>query len=192
MNEAKTRSQIFTIPNILSMIRILLIPVIVYLYCVEKRYGAAVLILLLSGLTDVVDGFIARHFHMVSDVGKVLDPIADKLTQLATLVCLATKFPQMNLLFFALAIKELILGVMGLVAIKRTHDVHGANWHGKVSTCLLYLTMALHIFWVEITAPISYGLVGACLCMMLVSFVLYFHRHLLQLRETKKTMHKID
>lgn len=185
MNETRMKSQIFTIPNILSMIRILLIPMIVYLYCFEKRYGAAVLILLLSGLTDVVDGFIARHFHMISDLGKILDPIADKLTQLATLVCLATRFSLMKLLFTVLALKELMLGILGLIAVKKTGDVHGANWHGKLTTCLLYLTMALHIFWTDIPAPVSVVLVGASLAVMLLSFVLYFRRHLRQLSQGK-------
>lgn len=185
MNESRIRSQIFTIPNILSVVRILLIPVIVYLYCFEKRYGAAVLVLLLSGLTDIVDGFIARHFHMISDLGKILDPIADKLTQLATLVCLATRFSLMKLLFSVLAIKELTLGILGLVAVKRTGAVHGANWHGKLTTCLLYLTMALHIFWTDIPAPVSVSLVGASLVAMLLSFVLYFRRHVRQLSEGK-------
>lgn len=185
MNETKMRSQVFTIPNILSMIRILLIPVIVYLYCFEKRYGAAVLILLLSGLTDVVDGFVARHFHMISDLGKILDPVADKLTQLATLVCLATRFSLMKLLFAALALKELTLGILGLVVVKKTKDVRGANWHGKLTTCLLYLTMALHIFWTDIPSSVSAALVGASLAVMLLSFVLYFRRHLRQLSENR-------
>ena len=185
MNKVKARTQVFTIPNILSMVRILLIPVIVYLYCFEKQYGAAVLILLLSGLTDVVDGFIARHFHMVSDLGKILDPIADKLTQLATLVCLATRFSLMKLLFSVLALKELTLGILGLIAVKRTGDVRGANWHGKLTTCLLYLTMALHILWTDIPTPVSVALVGARLAVMLLSFVLYFRRHVRQLAEGK-------
>ena len=185
MNETKMRSQVFTIPNILSMIRILLIPVIVYLYCFEKRYGAAVLILLLSGLTDVVDGFVARHFHMISDLGKILDPVADKLTHLATLVCLATRFSLMQLLFAALALKELTLGILGLVVVKKTKDVRGANWHGKLTTCLLYLTMALHIFWTDIPSSVSAALVGASLAVMLLSFVLYFRRHLRQLSENR-------
>lgn len=84
--------QILTIPNLLSVFRILLIPLIVWLYCGKQDYLLAAWVLLLSGVTDIADGFIARHFHMVSDLGKVLDPIADKLTQTVALVCLLTRF----------------------------------------------------------------------------------------------------
>ncbi len=84
--------QILTIPNLLSVFRILLIPLIVWLYCGKQDYLLAAWVLLLSGVTDIADGFIARRFRMVSDLGKVLDPIADKLTQTAALVCLLTRF----------------------------------------------------------------------------------------------------
>ena len=84
--------QMLTIPNLLSVFRILLIPLIVWLYCGKQDYLLAAWVLLLSGVTDIADGFIARRFRMVSDLGKVLDPIADKLTQTAALVCLLTRF----------------------------------------------------------------------------------------------------
>ena len=87
--------RIFTIPNMLSFFRICLIPVIVWLYLVKKNYTWTVCILILSGVTDMVDGFIARRFNMISNLGKVLDPIADKLTQTVMLVCLFTRFPMM-------------------------------------------------------------------------------------------------
>ena len=78
----KDTHRILTIPNILSVMRIVMIPFIVLSYCDGKIYLSAILIVL-SGITDVVDGFIARHFHMESAVGKALDPIADKLTMAA-------------------------------------------------------------------------------------------------------------
>ena len=78
---SKYEKKIVTIPNILSFFRICLLPVIVWLYGVENNYVWAGYILILSGVTDMADGYIARHFHMISNLGKILDPIADKLTQ---------------------------------------------------------------------------------------------------------------
>ena len=96
-NTNSTQKKIVTIPNILSFFRLCLIPVIIWLYIGEKNYLWAGIVLILSGATDLADGFIARHFHMISDLGKVLDPVADKLTQAAMLFCLCTRFPLMIL-----------------------------------------------------------------------------------------------
>ena len=87
-----TKEDIFTIPNILSFLRILMIPGIVVLYCVYQEYAWATALIVLSGITDVVDGRIARTFNMVSDFGKMLDPVADKLTQAAVVVCLVIRY----------------------------------------------------------------------------------------------------
>lgn len=99
-------SRILTIPNLLSFFRLCLILLIIWLYCVEENYSWAGYTLILSGITDIVDGFIARRFHMTSDLGKVLDPVADKLTQAAMLVCLLVRFPFMIVPLVLLLIKE--------------------------------------------------------------------------------------
>ena len=94
-NAGSSQNKILTIPNLLSLFRLCLIPVFMWLYCVEKNYLWTGIILIISGLTDTVDGFVARHFNMISDLGKILDPVADKLTQAAMLFCLLTRFPLM-------------------------------------------------------------------------------------------------
>ena len=81
-------NRIITVPNLLSFFRFCLIPVIIWSYCVKKNPLLAGEILLLSGLTDLADGYIARRFHRISNLGKILDPVADKLTQAAMLICL--------------------------------------------------------------------------------------------------------
>ena len=185
MNEHTTpemENRIITIPNILSVCRILMIPVFIWAYCFRKEYLLAFLILCLSGTTDLVDGFIARTFHMVSNLGKALDPIADKLTQGAVLLCLGIRFPQMFLLAGRLAAKEITTGLMSLSAIHKTKEVKSADWHGKITTCLLYFTMLLHIFWIDITQVASVLLTVLCVIMMAVSFVMYFRRNVTLLR----------
>ncbi|MEE1164601.1 MAG: CDP-alcohol phosphatidyltransferase family protein, partial [Lachnospiraceae bacterium] len=90
--EEKYKHKIITIPNVLSFLRLLLIPVIVWLYIVKKDPIWTMAILALSGITDIVDGIIARKCNMISDFGKAFDPVADKLTQIAMLFCLVSRF----------------------------------------------------------------------------------------------------
>lgn len=192
--EAKTEpgitNKIFTVPNILTMLRLLLIPVFVWLYCFRKNYTASIICLLFSGATDIADGYIARHFQMVSDLGKALDPIADKLTQGVTLICLGTRFQPMLFLGIALLVKETIAGIHSLYAVKKTNQVKGADWHGKVLTCLLYVTMVLHILWINIPSGITVSLVVLCLSMMMISFILYLRRNIEQIRESRHNSHR--
>lgn len=181
-----TQNKILTIPNMLSFFRLCLIPVIMWLYCVEDNYLWAGIILIVSGITDTVDGFVARHFHMTSDLGKVLDPVADKLTQAAMLFCLLTRFPLMIVPLGIMVLKEFFMGVTGLMVIQKTGKVFGADWHGKVTTWLLYAMMILHVFWYNIPAALSRVLIAACVVMMLISLVLYGRHNLKALREDRK------
>ena len=173
VNAPKARTKVFTFPNILSFFRLCLIPAIVWSYCVEQNYLLAGSVLIVSGLTDIVDGFIARKFNMVSDLGKILDPIADKLTQAAMLLCLLLRFPLLWILLVLVLVKEIFMCITGLMVIKKTGSVYGAKWHGKVATCLLYATMILHVFWNEITPVVSIVSTLACAVMIVISFILY-------------------
>ncbi len=168
----KKQKQIFTIPNLLSFFRIGLIPVIVWLYW-SRQHILAGFVLILSGLTDMVDGFVARKYHMISDLGKMLDPIADKLTQAAILLCLLMRFPLMAVPFGLLAVKELFMGITGLMVIRIVGAVPGAAWHGKLATAILYATMILHIFWPQLPHQMSVSTIAACTVMIGVSFLLY-------------------
>ena len=124
---------------------------------------------------------------MVSNLGKALDPIADKVTQGAVLLCLGIRFPQMFFLAVLLAAKEITTGLMSLSAIRRTKEVKSADWHGKITTCLLYFTMLLHILWSDITQTASILLTALCIVMMVISFVMYFHRNITLLRSGEST-----
>lgn len=175
-----------TIPNILSFFRICLIPVFIWFYCVEEEYMWTGIILILSGITDMADGFIARHFHMTSDLGKILDPIADKLTQATMLFCLIIRFNLMLVPLALLVLKEIFVGGTGLLVIKKTGKVHGAKWHGKVATVLLDAMMVMHVFWYDIPANVSNASIVCCIIMMIVSFVLYVMRNLNALKKAEK------
>lgn len=135
-----------SIPNILSYIRILLIPVFAYCYLTANTdgdYYFAAVILLFSGLTDMADGMIARKFGMITYLGKILDPLADKLTQATVAVCLAIRVKWMPVLLCIFLIKELTTACGGF---KLMHDgirLVGAKWFGKLSTAVFYIVMIL-------------------------------------------------
>ncbi len=139
--------KLFTIPNILSVIRILLIPVIVAVYFSEMDNSAAwaIALVLLSGLTDVVDGFIARHFNMISDIGKILDPIADKLTQFTVIICISLKHPLLIPVAVIIFIKEILMLIGAVIFVRRGNETPYARWWGKMTTVILYITMTLFI-----------------------------------------------
>lgn len=178
-------NKILTVPNILSIVRLLLIPVIVWLYSFENEYKMAALVLLVSGLTDTIDGFIARRFSMISNLGKILDPVADKLTQGVVMLCLAHRFPLMWIAIILFIVKELSNAVTHLVAMKKTGKVYGADWHGKITTVLLYAMMFLHIVWTNIPVIASNTCIVICIGMMVLSMILYINRNGKRIRNYK-------
>ena len=135
------------IPNILTFVRICIIPFFVHAIFTGKSELAAVL-LVLSGVTDVLDGFLARRFTLVTKWGSVFDPIADKLTQLTASFCIAYKgFRPMWFVFAFLLIKELVFAFGGIRLYRRDETVVMAKWYGKAATVVLYCTfLALILF----------------------------------------------
>ena len=180
------KGKILTIPNLLSALRILLIPAFMWSYLKLEDNTATVILLALSGLTDALDGFIARRFSMVSDFGKALDPLADKLTQLAMLCCLVIRFPRMIWLIAVLCVKEIFVASTQLAVIHKNEVVLGADWHGKVTTILLYAVMILHLLWLDLPESLSWALVLLCIGMLLLSGVLYGIRNIRAVRNGKK------
>ena len=170
--------KIITIPNALSVVRLCLIPVCIWLYCVEANYRLTAVVFIISGGTDIVDGWIARRFHMISNVGKVLDPIADKLTQAAMLFCLVTRFRYMAVVLILMVVKELIAAVTGVYVIRKTGKVLGAVWHGKLNTVLLHTLLLVHLVWTRIPPEVSHVMISVCVIMMLISCCLYALRNL--------------
>lgn len=168
-----TEKKIFTIPNLLSFFRICLLPVIVWLYVWKEAYIAAGCLLLVSGVTDLIDGPIARRFNMVSDLGKILDPVADKLTQAAMLFCLIFRFPLTVVPFGLMAAKEIFMIAAGGHVIKKTGKVFGAAFHGKVATAVLDGMVLVHVFWYNLPDIVSILLIAACSGCIVVSFALY-------------------
>ena len=171
------RKRIFTIPNLLSVIRLLMLPLIIDLYVFRHNVWGAAFVLVASAITDIVDGWIARHFDQVTDLGKILDPVADKLTQFTMLCCLMTTWPNMILPGAMLFIKEIADSITSLWVIRRTGTVLSAEWHGKLATVIVHSTVVIHVIWREIPALLSNMLIGLCVIAMLLSLILYSMRN---------------
>ena len=138
----------WNIPNLLSLLRILLVPVFVILYLLSSDERMDLMywsfgVLILSGVTDSLDGIIARKCNQITDLGKLLDPVADKLTQVAVVICLATRFSQLIPLVVICFVKELAQSIGGLILLRRGAEVRGASWYGKMCTFVFYGVMAL-------------------------------------------------
>lgn len=136
--------KIKNLPNILSCIRILLVFVFVgvFFYDYPNNILAALFVFLLAGATDVADGIIARKFNCISNVGKILDPLADKMMQCTVMLCLMVK--NIIPLWFGVPfiLKELIILVAGLFLYKSNNVVAVSKWYGKFAVCFFYATIA--------------------------------------------------
>lgn len=166
----------FSIPNLLSYFRLILIPVylLVYFNAEEpKDLVWAALVIAVSGLTDMFDGKIARHFNMITEWGKLIDPVADKLTLAAVALSLAFRFPLMRLVFALYVIKETFMGVMGLIMLRRGSKLNGAMWYGKVCTAVTYLVIFVLLLFPELPPWAQTLLISLQIAVTLMAFALY-------------------
>lgn len=181
----KNSEKLFTVPNMVSLFRLALIPVFIWLYNKKNTGLAGCAVIFISGASDILDGYIARKFDMVSNAGKILDPIADKLTQAVTLLCLAGAYPLMLLPLAILFFKETLSALMCFLAIRKSGRVQSSDWHGKLNTVLLYFMFILHLLWEDIPQNLSDLSIWICVGTMLFSAVMYTLANLRILRRQK-------
>lgn len=174
----------WTVPNVLSLIRIVLVPVFVVFYQMSETDSVwfywAIGVLVLSALSDFFDGIIARKFNQISEVGKLLDPVADKLTQVAVILCVALRHPQYLWLFLLCVVKEGLQLLGGLLLVSKNTKMDGAEWYGKLATGVFYFAMAFIVVadqWLtaykSVTDVIAAVLIGALIVCMLIAFFGY-------------------
>ena len=158
------------IPNILSVIRILLIPVFAMLFFLDypENCAYAALVYIVAGLTDILDGFLARRFGWASRAGRILDPLADKLLQVTALVCMAAKDVLPVWLIIPFILKEVTQMVLGLLMIKKRNVVVKSSWYGKAVTVMMcvsaviVLLLADRIDSIRLYVDIMYIFILAC------------------------------
>lgn len=178
--------ELVSVPNCLSYIRILLIPFFVLKYLHAEGMGdyfLSAFLIFLSGLTDFFDGWIARRLGMVTQIGKILDPIADKFTQAAIAFCLTIRYEAMWILVTLFVIKELSMGIYGLAMLRRGKKLDGALWYGKVSTFVFYAAMILLIGFPSIGSSMAAFLISVTCLFLFLSFFLYMRVYLQMSRE---------
>lgn len=170
------RTEILTIPNLLSLFRLVLIPVYVYIYLnAQKPYQfyTAGMIMAVSCLTDAVDGMIARHFNMISTLGKILDPLADKVTQFTLTLCLSLKYPVLNPVLLLFVVKELFQAAAGLVHLRRGQMLPGALMAGKVCTTVLFVSLIALVLFPTMNAALVDAIAAIDGFFLMVSFASY-------------------
>lgn len=175
-----TAKEAFSIPNILSYFRILLVPVFVWAYysAVTAQsnfyYIVAAVVIGVSGLTDFLDGQIARRCNMITEWGKFIDPVADKLTQGALVICMAVlRYPLMWILVGLFVLKEGFLSVAGIVLLRNGKKLNGALWYGKICTATFYACVLILLVFTKIDELAANVIILVCGSLMAFALVMY-------------------
>ncbi len=176
---------VWNIPNALSLARLLLLPVFAVLYLKGATYGA-LLVLVVSGITDLLDGVIARKFNQITEFGKLLDPIADKITQVTVLLCLTVRNLALIPLVIICFVKETLQLIGGWILLSRNEVIRGAKWFGKVSTFTFYAAMLIVAFWKPLSKEMMIVLIALVSITMAFSFFMYMAVYIKVRRENRQ------
>ena len=162
------------VPNMLSLIRLCLVPVfaVVFFLPDPSAHQWAALIYAVAFATDIADGYIARRFDMITKLGRVLDPLADKLMTFTVIICVTADgiIPVWAVVIFFC--KELAMGVGGFLMLRRTKDVIPSNWLGKPSTGVFFVVLAALVLF-PVPRPWATGLIAFALALTVAALVSY-------------------
>ena len=181
-------NRIMTVPNVLSFLRIVMITPFVVLF-INKEYLAAAIVIVISGLTDWFDGWTARNFNQMSELGKILDPLADKLTLVAVGICMIFIEPYAAIPMGIMVLKDVLMLIGGTIVIKKGIIPPNSKWYGKLGTFMFYITVA----YIVVTEIVNYNnetltvillsVTSAIMVFALISYIIMFFEIL---REHKK------
>lgn len=175
------------IPNSLSIFRLLLIPAFIYtFFAFPNSLWICSTIWLVSGLSDVADGFIARKFNMTTQLGKILDPAADKLTQVTVIICLTIKNPRILLLLTIFFVKELMMLLGGILLYKKGVQIRSAKWFGKASTVIIFLVTSALVLMPNLAEVWVYLLMAVAIIAVLFAFFMYLREYILLVKQAKQ------
>ncbi len=177
------------IPNILSVIRICMVFLFIYLFFAEyseyHRYHALG-VFILAGATDVLDGILARRFGWVTDLGKLLDPLADKLMQCTALICLFVSKLIPWWVLAVLVLKEVMMGFGALYMFKSKQQIVVSRWFGKAAVCIFYLAIFLIIVFNDQLGEYIQLIYGIVIATALAAITSYFMDYIWSARKTKE------
>lgn len=170
------KREVFTVPNFLSLLRLALLPVYipVYLRATERpQYLLAGGILAVSCLTDLLDGIIARKWNQVTNLGKVLDPLGDKLTQFTLTLCLTLRHPALKSVLALFLVKEVFQLAAGILFLTRGQMLEGALPEGKLCTAVLFASLTALVLFPDIGPAAVNAIAAADSVLLAASFLGY-------------------
>jgi cardiolipin synthase len=156
------------IPNVLTLVRLIMIPLFAYFLC-QENFAVSAVIFIFAGLTDVLDGYIARKYNMVTSWGKLADPAADKLMTVTALAVLTVLGRIRLYIVIIVVIKEMLMGLGGYLIYKKKRHVVSANWYGKISTIVFNVAIVLLII------DVPYGGVFITVAVISALFALFMY-----------------
>lgn len=163
------------IPNILSIIRLLMAPVFVLVYFSGLQYASplAAAVYIVASLTDILDGMIARKFNLTSALGKILDPLGDKVMTFTVLICITVGglIPVWAVLLFAA--KEILMGLGGLFLHRKISSIPHSNYLGKAATVVFFVMCTTLMLFPQIPETVARIMIAAAIVIMLVAFCSY-------------------
>ncbi len=185
MGKLSSKEKKLTIPNVLSVVRIVLIIPFV-LFVMKDNYLGAAFVLSFSGITDLLDGFIARKLDQVSRFGKILDPAADKITLISIIICVGIKFSETLPFMIILILKEVSMIAAGVFLLKKRQSPVEAKWYGKVATVVFYISIitiiGLKAVWGISNSIVNITLMSVTAVLMLFAVAKYLKLFLLMIK----------
>ncbi len=149
-----------------------MVPVFGYFF-LKGEYLLAVVMFLTASLTDILDGYIARKYGMITSWGKLADPLADKMMQLTALVLLTIRDKIPGAILAIFMIKEALMVIGGILLYKKEKFVVSSNWYGKLATVIFHFAIIMLIF----DAPYGIVYILVALAATLFAFIMYFIRY---------------
>lgn len=189
MSKKDWKKEVLSIPNLLSIFRLILIPVYITIYLRARDpadYFLAAAILAVSCLTDMIDGKIARRFNMITELGKLLDPIADKLTQFALILCLSLRHPVLWFVVILFFIKEIFQLIGCTISLRQGKTMTGALLPGKISTTILFISLITMVMLPDLSESVVLAIALVDSVFLIIAFASYAFAFF-----SKKAKHKV-
>jgi len=186
------------VPNIISIFRICLVPVFIAVYILDDRdiKYYAILVFAVAGFSDILDGYLARKLEAQSKLGKLLDPLGDKLMTFTVMVCITVTNISKPILIVAVAVffvKEILMGIGGLVLHKKARiELPPANFIGKASTFLLFFVCVTLLFFSELPGSIVFALASAVIFLTLIALTGYIISYIKIMKSRPKDNGEIE
>ncbi len=172
------------IPNFLTLLRLIIVPFLGYFLYFE-RYVPAIVLFAFGGFTDILDGYIARKYNLITKWGKFFDPLADKLMQITALVFLVLHHFIPIVVLIIVIVKEALMLTGGILLYTKGKTVMGANWYGKMATVIFYFAILATIVlsqdslsngYTVIAIDTALGLAVACTLFALIRYIIIYFR----------------